>query len=796
MYLNDWKMTFDGHKELPCKAPCSMYSVLYDHKLIDDPFYGLNEREYMHLSEKDSRFTCEFEVTEEMLSREYLELTFLGLDTICRISLNGEHLDSVKNMHRAYTYSVKDRLVTGKNKIELDFSSPVKYFKEMNNKHFLFTNADTVQGAAHLRKALYMSGWDWGPTLPDMGIFRPVVLDCYDGDKIDDVYVRQYHSDGEVELEIEVNTKHNKGYDLYAKIDGKEITLKNGKGKIKIEEPRLWWARGYGEQNLYTLDVEMKNGGELIDTDTQNIGLRTITISNEKDAAGSEFCFVLNGVKIFSMGANYIPQDNLLSRIDPQRTEALIKTAVDANFNTIRIWGGGYYPEDEFFDICDRYGLLVWQDFMIACINVWLTSDMKKEFIEEARYNLKRIRNHPSLALLCGNNEMEDGVANCADIGESMLVKQDYLELFEHVFPEICEELAPEIFYWPASPSSGGGFANPSCETRGDVHYWTVWHGGVPFTEYRKHKFRFCSEYGFEAFPSFKTIKDFCEEEDMNCFSRVMENHQKCKGGNKKILMYMADNYLYPTTFETMVYASQLLQADAIKYGVEHFRRNRGYCMGSIYWQFNDCWPVASWSSVDSNLRYKALHYAAKKFYAPVEMGLFLEGDKLSVNISNETMKDFEGEVRLYTRTSGFDVREEYIRKISVESLTSADVLTVKADISDAYGTYIYADLYGKDGKFISRNTQLLTAAKHFDFKKPDIRVDIRDTEDGVELSVTSNVFAKGVFIDFDGIDLVLSDNFFDITDDKPYVVTAKTERDANELKKAIKIMSVYDIGR
>ena len=539
----------------------------------------------------------------------------------------------------------------------------------------------------------------------------------------------------------------------------------------------------------------MENNGKTLDTNTQNIGLRTLTVSTQKDATGSEFCFVINGVKIFSMGANYIPQDNLLSRINPQRTEDLIKTAIDANFNTLRVWGGGYYPEDEFYDICDKYGIMVWQDFMLACVQVWLTKASTKEYIAEAEYNVKRLRNHPSLSLLCGNNEMETGVIHWS-VGTTEHIKQDYIELYERIFPEICDELCPDTFYWPASPSSGGGFDDPDCETRGDVHYWRVWHGGIPFTDYRNHKFRFCSEYGFEAFPSIKTLREVCPEDELNAFSRVVENHQKCKAGNRKILMYLADNYLYPLSFETLVYASQLLQADAIKYGVEHFRRNRGYCMGSLYWQFNDCWPVASWSSVDSNLRYKALHYAAKKFYAPVEMGLFLEGEKLSVNISNETMKDFEGEVRLYVATSDLAVKQEYIEKISVDSLVSKDVLTISVDMTDKYNTFLYADLYDKNGKFVTRNTQLLCEAKHFEFKKPEIKVDICDIDGGVEFCVSSNVFAKGVYIDFDGIDLVLSDNFFDLTDGKPYILTSKTEYGAEQLKKAVKIMTVYDIGR
>lgn len=796
MVLTNWKMTYENYKNLDCKAPCTMYGVLLEKGIIENPFYGLNETELSKLSEKDCVFECDFEVDDNTLSKEYVELTFLGLDTICSISVNGTVIDNVKNMHRMYRYDVKDILKKGANNIKLYFSSPLEYFKKMNAKHFLYTNGDTVEGAAHLRKALYMSGWDWGPNLPDMGIFRPVVIDAYDNDKIENINVIQHHKNGVVTLDIEVETRHSKDNDIYVNIDGKEIKLDNFKGSVVIENPKLWWVRGYGEQHLYSISAKICKKDKVIDTKEQKIGLRTLTVSTEKDETGSEFCFVINGVKIFSMGANYIPQDNLLSRINPQRTDALLKTAIDANFNTLRIWGGGYYPEDEFYDLCDKYGIMVWQDFMIACANVWLNKDNKKEFIEEAIYNVKRLRHHASLGLLCGNNEMEEAICNWDGVGTSQLVREDYIELYERIFPEICKEYAPNTFYWQASPSSGGGFDDPTCETRGDVHYWVVWHGGVPFTEYQKHKFRFCSEYGFEAYPSIKTIKEFCEEKDLNCFSRVMENHQKCKSGNAKILMYLADNYLYPTNFETLVYASQILQADAIKYGVEHFRRNRGYCMGSIYWQFNDCWPVVSWSSVDSNLRYKALHYAAKKFYAPVAMGLFLEKDTLTVNIANETMADFEGEIRIAVSSSDFAEKMAETHKISVEKLTSKDVYAITVDFENKYDEFVYVDLYDKDGNFVTRSTQLLVAAKHFNWKKPEITVDITDCKDGVEIKVKSDVFAKNISIDFEEYDCTLSDNFIDITNKDAYVVKAKTEYKAEELKKSLKIMSVYDIGK
>lgn len=795
MVLNNWKMTCGEYKDLECLAPCSMYSVLLEHKLIEDPFYGINEKKATAFSNLDCVFETEFTLDEEFLKREYIELRFLGIDTICDIIVNGNTIDSVKNMHREYIYDVKNFVVKGKNNVRLEFSSPTEYFEKMNNKHYLYTNADTMEGAAHLRKALYMSGWDWGPCLPDMGIFRPVILEAYDCDKILDVYVAQNHKNNKVILDIEVETAHSKGYDLYAETNGKEILLKDGKGRIEIENPKLWWVRGYGKQFLYPLTVKMMKNSEILDVKTQKIGLRTLTVSTMPDETGSEFCFVLNGVKIFSMGANYIPQDNLLSRINPNRTKKLIESAIDANFNTLRIWGGGYYPEDEFYDLCDEYGIMVWQDFMVACGNVWLREDMKSEFIAEAVYNVKRFRNHASLAILCGNNEMEEAVVNWG-IGNSQLVKEDYIELYERMLPEICQKYAPETFYWPASPSSGGGFDNPTCNTRGDVHFWKVWHGGAPFTEYRKHKFRFCSEYGFEAYPSIKTIKSFCKKEDMNCFSRVMENHQKCKGGNKKILMYLADNYLYPSSFENLVYASQMLQADAIKYGVEHFRRCRPYCMGSIYWQFNDCWPVASWSSVDYFGRYKALHYAARKFYAPVAMGLFREKNNFTVNISNETMDDFEGEVRIFHSDAEFNVIRSYTKEISVNALSSTDVFSEEFTPGNIYAEYLYSELYDKNGNFVMRQTELFVPPKHFEWKKPNIKTEISVLGNKTVIDISSDTFTKGVFIDFSDTDCILSDNFFDLTNEKSYRVTVESDLASHELKEQMKIMSVFDIDK
>lgn len=795
MKIQNWIMEYDAFEPLPCLSPCTLYSVLLSAGKIPDPFYGANEQKLRRLAEKDCVFTAVFTPEAELLSREYVELTFFGLDTLCAISLNGHRLGRVKNMHRTYTFPVKDILRPGENILRLEFASPVRFFTREQSRHYLYMNdGDTLPGAAHLRKAMFSSGWDWGPTLPDMGIFRDVELKGYDTDRLKDILISQRHENGTVDVDLHISTVHNAPCEVYATLDGKWICLEDGEGTIHVEAPKLWWVRGYGEQPLYDLTVELVRNGRVIDTAHRRIGLRTLTVSTEKDAdgKGSEFCFVNNGVKIFSMGANYVPMDSLLSRVTPQRLDTLIAQAVDANFNTLRVWGGGYYPEDHFYDLCDRYGILVWQDFMVACANIWLTDGMAEEFTRESADNLSRIQHHPCLGLLCGNNEMEGMIPGGAQNTE--LVRHDYLHLYEHLLPQQCRKYAPDTFYWPSSPSSGGGFDDPGNHARGDVHYWTVWHGLAPMTAYRQLHVRFCSEYGFESFPSMKTIRSFCPEAELNCFSQIMDNHQKCKGGSAKLLWYLSEQYLYPGTFENLVYASQLLQADAIRYAVEHFRRERGYCMGSIYWQFNDCWPVASWSSVDSFGRFKALHYAARKFYAPVAMGLFLENGVLTINVSNETRTPFCGEVVLSLRKNDFTLLDQKTRKADIPALTSRDVLTCPAVREDPYDVYFCAELYDGQGNFLSRRVETLVPPKHFLWKKPRITAVFRDRPGGVEIEVASDVFASGVFLDFRDLDCVLSDNFFPLTDGKPYRVTAFTKRSARELKENLEIKTVCDI--
>ena len=795
MIINDWKMDFGKYKGLTCTLPADMYSVLFAHGIIPDPYYGLNELDLTDLSRKDCTFYSEFSLTNDELLRERIMLSFYGLDTICDIYFNDKLLDSVKNCHRLYEYDIK-ALARENNEIRLEFKSPVNYYEAIEKSHHLYTNCDSLKGAAHLRKALYMSGWDWAPTLPNMSIFRDVSVCAYDGDKIADTYISQIHKNGEVILNISASTKHGLGGKITATVDGQTVDLVDGKCEITIKNPRLWWPNGYGEQNLYDITFSLYSNNEVVDTVTKTIGLRTLALSQEKDEFGQEFCFKVNGIKIFSMGANYVPLDSLPSRISKERTEQLIKDCIFANFNSIRVWGGGFYPDDYFYELCDKYGLIVWQDFMIACANVWMTPENEEEFRLEAIYNVKRIRHHACLGILCGNNEMEEAICDweCAN-GNDPLVRQDYLKLYEEILPEICKEYAPEISYTPSSPTSGGGFDSPQDYTRGDVHFWHVWNGGCGFDEYRKHKFRFCSEYGFQSLPDIKTIEYFCPPSEMDVLSKTMLSHQKNLGGNQKLLRFMREHYPEPKNMEMTTYATQLNQANAIAYGVEHFRRCRGYTMGSIYWQLNDSWPVASWSSVDYFGRYKALHYFAKRFYAPLAIGLFNEGNTITVNIANEALNNFKGYLKTGVSKNDFTAISEQKTEVVVKSLSSLDALCLSnKDFNGKADCYFYAELYDENDILIAKNTLLGTEPKDFEFKKPNINIEATNTDDGVYLTLSSDVLIKNLEISFKHHDIILSDNYFDLSSNKPYKVFASTDLTPSEILDDIKIISVYDI--
>ena len=594
----NWRLRRQGEADQPAVVPGTVYTDLLRNGSMEDPFWKDNEIRALPLMEDDYEYEVSFDPDEELFAQDRILLRFDGVDTIADFYINQEWIGKADNMHRIWEFDVTDALREKGNILRVVLHSPLRFIREEFAKCRTLGSEDAQDGFVHIRKAHCMFGWDWGAHLPDAGIFRPVFLIGVKKSRLDSVYIRQEHGDGKVVLRLEVAAEQfSEGKVSYGVVikepDGPLRMYRNSPKEILIENPKLWWPNGYGGQPLYTVEVTLYEDGEIADVWERRIGLRTMTMRIEKDEWGESFAHEVNGVAIFAMGADYIPEDHLLGRVTPETTRKLLTQCVAANYNAVRVWGGGYYPEDWFYDICDELGLIVWQDFMFACAVYELTPEFKANIRQEFIDNIKRLRHHASLGLWCGNNEMEMFVEEGHHWVTKKTEVRDYIIMYEQLIPEVLAEYDPQTFYWPASPSSGGAFDEPNSPDRGDVHYWAVWHGNKPFSEYRKYFFRYASEFGFQSFPSRKTIETFTDDpKDMNIFSYVMEKHQRNYGANGKIMNYLQQTYLYPTDFDILIYASQLLQADAVRYAVEHFRRNRGRCMGAIVWQLNDCWPV------------------------------------------------------------------------------------------------------------------------------------------------------------------------------------------------------------
>lgn len=793
-----WRMSDPSGNVRKGSIPGSVYSFLLNSGEMEDPYFRDNELKALKLMDGDFIFFRQFEVSQELLKCQKVLLHCDGLDTICEIIINKRPVGKAYNMHRIWEFDIASFLKEGENEIQIIFASPVKYIKDAQSKDYIGGSQQAMQGFPHIRKAHCMYGWDWGPRLPDAGIWRDISLLGVDSSRIEDVRITQCHEDGHVTLTVDV--KQSQSAEVRITVTGPEgdVTVLQNGISTEIANPRLWWPHGYGDQPLYTLRIELLEKGCVTDTEIKRIGLRTMTIVREKDQWGESFAHCVNGIRIFAMGADYIPEDNILSRVTPERTRHLLSQCIAANFNTIRVWGGGYYPDDFFYDICDELGIVVWQDFMFACANYRLTLDFKKNIRAEFADNISRLRHHASLGLWCGNNEMEMFQAQYAYQGTEK-TRADYIRMFEHILPEVLREYDPDTFYWPASPSSGGSFDKPNDPDRGDVHYWDVWHGGVPFAEYRKFFFRYASEFGFQSFPPMKTVESFTLPEDRNIFSRVMEMHQRNEGANGKIVNYLSQTFLYPNKIELLIYASQLLQAESMRYGIEHWRRYRGRCMGAIYWQLNDIWPVASWSSIDYYGRWKALHYYAKRFFAPVMISCCEIGettDRISVVtemspietsshlcVANETLQEISGEVRWYLRDSHARVLESGKISVTIPQLSSQWCEKLDFHCTDFLNNYFSYEFI-VDDICVSSGSALFTAPKHYHFKNPHLSYKIQE---GM-ISISAEAYAKSVEISSPDCDLLLSDNYFDMNGG------CRTVEILEGAPKTLELRSVYDI--
>lgn len=800
-------MDFCEHVGLSATAPCSMYSVLLSHGLIEDPYYRDNERRLRELARHGCVFTADFNVDSATLGRKNLYLRFHGLDTLCSISLNGTHIADVDNMHRTYTFDVRGILTEGKNVLRLEFSSALLEMERLQAEHFLAYDLNCTAGHPHLRKAYYMSGWDWAPTLSDMGIFRDIELLAFDKCIIERIETKQIHTEGLAVLEMKL---HTLGEDDMSRAVATLVSPAGNvyycgfigyEGVIEVKNPNLWWPNGLGPQNLYKLTVNLYSETEISDSKELRIGFRTLTVSREKDEHGEEFALTVNGVKFFAMGANCVPEDSILPTLSKERTRRLLESARKANFNTVRVWGGAFYPFDYFYDLCDELGLVVWQDYMVACGNIWLTEKNRENFIAEFKDNFTRLAHHASLGIVSGNNEMEEFLTYDKWFGTED-AKRDYLALYEDILPKLMAEYLPDTFYWPSSPSSGGGFNDPQNENFGDQHYWKMWSGGAPYEDCRQHYFRFMSEFGFESVPNIKTVRAFADEDDMNIFSPVFEWHQKKKtpDGNRLMITYAADKYRYANDFGDFVYMTQLVQADAIRYTVEHMRRYRGRCMGSIYWQFNDCWPVCSWASVDYYGRWKALHYAAKRFYAPVLASAHEDGTRVTFSVSNERRKAFDGSFTYSVVDSSMNVLFKDSFPITVGEMSALDIFT--ADLSSVVAghedEYVLSWSVTDGVGAKSEGTLLFTKPKAFKFKKPNITAIVSGTGTEYTLTVSSDVYVRGLELDFENTDAIFDDNYFDIADSTPRRIHFTTSKVTNidTLSRELALRSVYDIGR
>lgn len=813
-----WQLSA-GHRSLESvdmQIPGTVLSGLLAAGKIKDPFYRTNEDATRALFWKDYVFTRTFDVDEELLAQQHIVLVCEGLDTLAEISINGTFLAKTDNMHRTWKFQAKKLLHPGKNEIQIVFRSVLRFIEDYPyeaHKKINYIPCGSMKGNQLLRKAHSMFGWDWGPQTIDAGIFRDIYLQGYSHARIEDIRIHQQHAKN-VSVQTSITLSESvPGQKLCVELseDGADKPLQTKLCKTNadgvaavdfvIENPKLWWPNDYGDQPLYIVRTTLLDeDGTSLESITRRIGLRTLTISQEKDEWGNEFAFCVNGVKIFTRGGNYIPDDCLYTRITEKKLDYILESCRRAHFNCVRVWGGGYYPSDAFYDLCDEKGLIVWQDLMYAC-NVYDVTDAFAENCRQETYdNVRRLRHHASLGLWCGNNEIESAWDHWGDFQkETPYLRADYIRLFEEVLQKAVQEADGETFYWHSSPSSGGCFDNPDDANRGDTHYWDVWHGQKPFTDYRKYFFRFCSEFGFQSFPCAKTVNSFTLEDDRNIFSRVMESHQKNDAANGKMLYYLSENLRYPKDLTHLLYASQVLQGMAIKYGVDHWRRNRGRCMGTLYWQINDDWPAPSWSSIDYFGRWKALHYMAQKFYAPHAVSMTLEDHRCHVYFSNESFETTEYSLTLSIRDLSGNVLETYETKGNSPAFSAIETAVVDIcsweDQKD--DVFLEAVIHTKDQKVL-KDVETLVPYKYLNLKNPVISTEAKETNDAFILHISSDCFAPFVALDFDDADVIFSDNFFHLTDKTVQDIIVKKEdilqghfENAEDFRKRLQILSL-----
>ena len=815
---------------LPATVPGDVHLDLLANKKIPDPFFRDNESKLQWIEKESWEYRLNFTVTAAMLARSNVDLVFDGLDAAAEVYLNGDRMLSTDNSFRVWRVTAKSHLHVGKNLLRVVFPSPIKAAADAAASDFFRIHSKTEE-KTYIRKPAYEYGWDWGPRFVTSGIWKQVRIEAWDKVRIADFAIRQRDVSGEVahldaEVEVEAaaaTTTHvsvsywGSGEPLKGKAPTVSVTVTLHAGRnvidlpIEILKPKRWYPAGYGEQALYDFDANVfTSGSEMVESRTVKAGLRSIVLDRHLDKWGRSFQLLVNGIPIFAKGADVIPFDSFPNRVTTANYRRILESARDANMNMIRHWGGGYYESDEFYAICDELGIMVWQDFMFG--NDWQpgTYAFKLNIEAEAEDQVRRLRNHPSIVVWCGNNETESAfnwdVRKTLPADIRFFMWQDYLTEFSGILPRVVARLDAETPYWPSSPSSDYEAVSP-VYLSGDNHFWDVWHGRVPFATYESDNSRFVTEFGFQSFPEMKTVEAFTQPEDRaSIFTPVMLAHQKNNEGNSIIHDYLLRDYSEPKDFASFLYASQVLQAEGIKIGAEHWRRSRPETMGTIFWQLNDCWPVASWSSIDYYGRWKALQYYARRFYAPILVSPHVEDGALKVYIVSDKTKaepatlrvrlmNFDGKV-LLERDSYFDIdplASKIYMGIPLKEL-------VDAGAADTSRVFVVADIqvrgatdYAANGRVISRNLVYLAPVKEVHLKPAQLKVETNGSNGSYKVRVTSPVLARSVYLSFGNLDVQLSDNYFDMLPGETVEIAVTSESSLDALKAQLRVISLTD---
>ncbi len=813
-----WQLRQVGETEVYAgQVPGGVHTDLLAAGCIPDPFYGDNELRVQWVAEQDWQYSRAFEVSQALLDEEQVYLVADGLDTLGQVEINGQLVGSFKNMFLQYRWEVKSLLRAGQNQIAIRFDSPVEYARQQEEQFPLSgVQPWSIMGGPYLRKAPSQFGWDWGPMLPPMGIWKDIRLEGYSTARLADVHLRQSLADGKGTLSatarleawgeaggeaplymvMKVTAPDGQAWEQRAKVVGAAVSV-----TVEVPAPALWWPNGYGAQPLYGVEVSLQSGSKSLDRRAYQIGFRTLELRQEPDEWGESFVFAVNGVPVFAKGADWIPADSFPTRISAAYLEGLIRSAAEANMNMLRVWGGGFFEEERFYDLCDRYGILVWQDFIFAC-NKYPTDDAFFASVrDEAVDNVRRLRHRASLALWCGNNEMEQGWVDwgwnkVADPAVQRL-KLGYDRMFHHLLPDIVAAEDPDRRYWPSSASSGLPFSEPNGQQRGDCHYWDVWHGRKPFTAYRTQYPRFMSEFGFQSLPPLPTVKTYAQEKDWNMTSYIMEHHQRSYKGNGLIVSQLTDTFRMPKDFSKLVYLSMVLQAEGIRYGVEHWRRHKERVGGILYWQLNDCWPVASWSSLDYYGRWKALHYEARRFYAPVLLSVedVEEKGEMNVWVTSDVNQPWQGTLEWRLVTLAGEVLEQGEEAVALAPQASQCIFTRAFDLTrEQKRKVVFQTVLKQAGEQVSSAITTFTANKHLELADPQLALEVTQAGEQARLRLTSQSLARFVELALADADVVFSDNYFDVLPGQPVEITCPLPSawSLAQLKAALQVSSLY----